>query len=85
MEKKHSQKAHSDYSSVSVPKPLYDKVKKLVEGTGFRSVSEYTNFLLRESVSAWMTNDSTKTKSKNKKVSAAEQRIRQKLEALGYI
>jgi len=76
-----------EYSSVSIPKPLYDKIKALIKDTGFRSVSEYTNFLLRESVSAWKTKEKAPTKKAEagKKGSAAEQRIRQKLEALGYI
>jgi Arc/MetJ-type ribon-helix-helix transcriptional regulator len=76
-----------EYSSVSIPKPLYEKIKALIKDTGFRSVSEYTNFLLRESVSAWKTKEKPSTKKTNasKDISAAEQRIRQKLEALGYI
>ncbi len=70
-----------EYSSVSIPKPLHDKIKKLIEGSGFRSVSEYTIFLLRESISAWGEKESNLPGKK----SMAEDRIRRKLEALGYI
>ena len=68
----------NEYSSVSIPLPLYEKVQKLIVGTGFRSVSEYTNFLLRESVMAWK-EEASEPKSK------LQENIRKKLESLGYI
>lgn len=36
---------------MSIPKPLYEKAHRAIEGTGFRSVTEYAIFLLRESLS----------------------------------
>ena len=84
-----------EYSSVSIPMPLYNKLKELIEHTGFRSVSEYTIFLLRESVSVWSeesekgtTQKAIKSKRFNtdaKKKKAAEKLIKKKLEQLGYL
>jgi hypothetical protein len=39
-----------DYVTLSVPKELYGKAEQAIEGTGFRSVTEYVVFLLRESL-----------------------------------
>jgi hypothetical protein len=40
-----------DYVTLSIPKPLYERAQRAIEGTGFRSVTEYAIFLLRESLS----------------------------------
>jgi len=39
------------YVTLSIPKPLYERAQRAIEGTGFRSVTEYAVFLLRESLS----------------------------------
>jgi hypothetical protein len=39
-----------DYVTLSVPKELYGNAERAIEGTGFRSVTEYVIFLLRESL-----------------------------------
>ena len=64
------------YTTVSIPKPLYDKIKKAIEGTGFTSVSDYVVFVLREVLSA---------ESIGKGVGKDEEEIvREKLKSLGY-
>ncbi len=39
------------YTSVSIPTPLFEKVKERIEGTGFSSVSSYVAYVLREVLS----------------------------------
>lgn len=39
-----------DYVTLSVPRELYEKTENAIRGTGFRSVTEYTIFVLRESL-----------------------------------
>ncbi|HEC39590.1 MAG TPA: CopG family transcriptional regulator, partial [bacterium] len=36
-----------EYTTVSIPKPLADKVKNRMKGTGFSSVSSYVTYVLR--------------------------------------
>ena len=36
------------YVNISVPKPLYERLAKALEGTGYRSPTEYIVFLLRK-------------------------------------
>jgi hypothetical protein len=34
--------------TLKIPKPLYDRLVKLIEGTGFRSPTEFVLFVLRD-------------------------------------
>ena len=64
------------YTTVSIPVELADKVKAQIAGTGFKNLSDYTTFLLREIASS---NDGGKKEAEYKR------RIRGKLSSLGYI
>ena len=39
-----------EYVTLSIPRELYEKTENAIKGTGFRSVTEYTIFVLRESL-----------------------------------
>jgi Arc/MetJ-type ribon-helix-helix transcriptional regulator len=69
------------YTTVSIPTPLYEKVKGMIEGTGFSSVSEFVAYLLREVVAL-------KEKSGNKAPQLTpeeEEELKERLRALGYL
>ena len=68
--------AESKYTTVSIPKPLYEKVKKFIEGTGFTSVSDYVTYLLRQVISEEEGVALPKEQ---------EEKIKARLRALGYI
>jgi metal-responsive CopG/Arc/MetJ family transcriptional regulator len=36
------------YVNISIPKPLYDRLAKALEGSGYRSPTEYLIFLIRK-------------------------------------
>ena len=38
------------YTTVSIPESLFRRIEKLIEGSGFRSVSEFVTFVLRQVV-----------------------------------
>lgn len=38
------------YTTVSVPVELAERVKKLIEGTGFKNLTDFNTFVLRELV-----------------------------------
>jgi len=42
--------ARSDYVTLSIPKELYEKVQDAIRETGFRSVTEYSIFVIRKSL-----------------------------------
>ena len=41
-----------EYTTVSIPKPLVEKVKERMKGTGFASVSSYVTYVLRQVISS---------------------------------
>lgn len=40
------------YTTISIPKELYSRVEKVIQGTGFRSPTEYIVYLTRQAVAA---------------------------------
>ena len=34
--------------TLKIPRPLYERVQQLIEGTGFRSVTEFATYVLRD-------------------------------------
>jgi len=66
------------YTTISIPVPLYEKVKKMIEGTGFSSVSDYVTYVLRELVASYEESRLDFTRED-------EERIKRRLRALGYL
>jgi len=72
--KKRANKA--EFSSVSLPKPLLEKVKELTEGTGFTSTSSFVEYVLREILA----------ENKNEeRLEECRETVKKRLKALGYI
>ncbi len=38
------------YTTITIPTPLFNKLKRKIEPTGFSSVSDYATYILRETV-----------------------------------
>ncbi len=68
--------APSEYTTVSIPKILYEKVQKRIEGTGFTSVSRFVVYVLRELV--------TEKKGDIPYSEEDKKQLLDKLEKLGY-
>ena len=49
-----------DYTTVSIPKPLVEKIKERMKGTGFPSVSSYVTYVLRQVISSIEEDESSK-------------------------
>ncbi len=66
-----------DKVTLKIPRPLYDKIRTVIEGSGFSSVNEFVVYVLRDLIS---------TKDMDKKELSAEEieAIRQRLKNLGY-
>ena len=70
----------SKYTTVSIPRPLYERIKSLIKDTGFKSVSDYVTYILREVVSM---HESEKYV---EELSGEElEEIKRRLKSLGYI
>jgi len=67
------------YTTISIPTPLANKIKKRIEGTGFTSLSSYTTYVLREVLSG-IEEEKEEAFSKED-----EKRVKDRLRALGYL
>jgi metal-responsive CopG/Arc/MetJ family transcriptional regulator len=68
----------NDRVTLKIPRPLYEKLKTVIEGSGFRSVNEFVVYVLRDLV-ALKRGESEKDLSKDE-IDA----IKQRLKNLGY-
>jgi hypothetical protein len=68
-------KKKSQFTTISIPTPLVDKIKKKINGTGIHSPSAYVTFILREIFSE------ADTKTDNQGTTE----IKQRLKNLGYL
>ncbi|MFH0817353.1 MAG: CopG family transcriptional regulator [Candidatus Micrarchaeota archaeon] len=75
-----SGKRKSKFTTISIPVPLYEKTRAMVEGTGFTSVSDYVTFVLRELIAG-----TSQDKTKQVFTRADERMVKGRLKALGYI
>ena len=68
----------SDRVTIKIPKPLYDNLQQLIEGTGFSSVTEFIVYVMRSLASA------TSEKEPDNLTSDEIQSIKERLKKLGY-
>lgn len=68
------------YTTVSIPTPLYDRIKSLIAGTGFNSVSQFVTYVLREVVS-----DMEREKVQSAISEEEKEEILRRLKSLGYL
>ncbi len=68
------------YTTVSIPVPLYERIKSLIAGTGFTSVSQFVTYVLRDIVS-----EMEKQKVQDAVSEEERKEIVEKLRRLGYL
>ena len=64
------------YTTISIPEPLYKKIKAFIKDTGFSSASDFVTFVLREIFMDFRERERTRDKKKH---------IQERLRALGYL
>jgi len=74
------EKDNKKYTTLSIPTPLAEKIKKRIKGTGFNSLSSYVTYVLREVISGMEEEEEEEVFSKED-----EKRVKDRLRALGYI
>ena len=67
-----------EFTNISIPTTLYEKIKEQIKETGFTSVSNYVAYVLRESLTEKEETEGTFTEED-------EEKIKARLRALGYI
>ncbi len=74
------EKETKKYTTISIPTPLAEKIKKRIEGTGFNSLSSYVTYVLREVISNVEEEENDEAFSKED-----EEKVKDRLRALGYL
>ncbi|MHC5034024.1 MAG: CopG family transcriptional regulator [Planctomycetota bacterium] len=76
-----AQKRGSDKVTLKIPRPLYNRLRQLIAGTGFNSVTEFAVFVLRDVASP-----SERAAPLGDTLTQAEiEAVRQRLRKLGYL
>ena len=70
----------SKYSTVSIPYTLHERIEKMIENGGFKSVSDYVTYVLREVVAMHETKEVPEPFT-----SSDVEEIKTRLKALGYL
>jgi hypothetical protein len=65
---------------LKIPRPLYEQLAQVIEGTGFRSVTEFCVYVLRDLVAT-----RTADESPDGLTRAEVDAIRRRLQSLGYL
>jgi Arc/MetJ-type ribon-helix-helix transcriptional regulator len=73
------QKDDKKYTTISIPTPLAEKIKKRIEGTGFTSLSSYVTYVLREVISG------IEEEQEEAFTKEDEEKVKERLRALGYL
>ncbi|MCK4600767.1 CopG family transcriptional regulator [Candidatus Bipolaricaulota bacterium] len=68
----------SDRVTLKIPRPLYERLGQVIEGTGFRSVNEFVVYVLRDIMAE---TDETPTALTPREVEL----LRERLHNLGYL
>jgi len=65
--------------TIKIPKPLYENLSDIIEGSGFNSVTEFIVYVLRDLVSS-------KSVKKEPSLSKGEiEAVKKRLKSLGYL
>lgn len=78
------EKAKGNYTTVSIPSPLADNIRKRMEGTGFNSISSYVTYILRQVLSS-LEQDDKSSKGSEVFTEKEENTVKERLRALGYL
>jgi Arc/MetJ-type ribon-helix-helix transcriptional regulator len=78
-----SHEKETDITTISIPKTLAEKIRKRMEGTGFRSVSSYVTYVLRQVISGIEIDEQKKEKEAFTKED--EEKVKERLRGLGYL
>jgi len=75
-------KAKGNYTTISLPAPLVEKIESRIENTGFNSVSSYVTYILRQVMSSIEQDQAGNQKAFSKK---DEEEVKARLKGLGYL
>jgi len=78
-------KASDSKITIKIPGSLYNRIAKIVSGSGFHSVTEFILYVLRDLVSTQEERKVESTKPENGLSKEEIEAIRKRLKSLGYL
>lgn len=75
-------KTKRKFTTVSIPRTLFKKIKTRIKGTGFSSVSHYVTYVLRE---IFAEDERQQSRTEQAFSPEDERRVKERLRALGYL
>jgi len=69
-----------EYTTVSIPVELYEKIKQRIKETEFTSVSDYVTYVLKEVLASLEEEEEEEVFTKEE-----EEKVKERLRALGYL
>ena len=72
----------TDDVTLKIPRPLYERLRQVIEGTGFHSVTEFSVYVLRDLVSS---QTAAQAQGEDGLTHEEVTAIRRRLQALGYL
>ncbi len=76
--------ADTNITTISIPKPLAEKIKKRMVGTGFNSVSSYVTYVMRQVLSK-VESEEQPNAPKEAFSEEDERKVKERLRSLGYL
>lgn len=71
--------SHTDKVTIKIPRPLYEKLRQIIEGAGYNSVTDFVVYVLRDIAS-------THAMSETEPYAEEELiRVKERLRSLGYL
>ena len=71
----------SDKATLKIPRPLYNRLRRLIAGTGFNSVTDFAVFVLRDVSSS----PGAVSEPRDALTEAEVDAVRRRLQKLGYL
>ncbi len=75
------EKENPDFTNISIPTFLANKIKKRIANTNFTSISDYVTYILREVISKVEAEEQEKEAFSKEE----EEKVKERLRNLGYI
>lgn len=77
----------SDKATIKIPRNLYEKLKEVIEDTGFNSVTEFIVYVMRDLISTTELGDKERNEVFNDQQLTRQEihLIRKRLKSLGYL
>ncbi|MCD6238259.1 MAG: CopG family transcriptional regulator [Thermotogae bacterium] len=67
--------------TIKIPRPLYEKLKQIIQGTSYSSVTEFVVYVLRDLVASEASSSAGELELTKEEIAAIKRRLRK----LGYI